>query len=306
MAALRLTAGLSYDHLTFPANADLPPLTDAESHRSQFSPKAALDFAPWRGGHLRAAYSRSLGGLYFDNSVRLEPAQLAGFTTAFRSLIPESVAGLVPGTEFETWGVGFDQSISTGTYFGIAGEILKSNGERGVGALTNSLPIPLPDSPTMTRQELDFRERSLSAYVNQLVGRRWSFGASYRLSEAELTTVFADLPESAAGVSALNQNERAVLGQLQFSAIFNHETGCFAQWHSDFFHQTNFGYTPIRPDDAFWQHNVFVGYRFPHRRAEIRLGVLNLTDRDYRLNPLNLQSELPRSRTFMASLKLNF
>ena len=51
--------------------------------------------------------------------------------------------------------------------------------------------------------------------------------------------------------------------------------------------------------------SVFGG-RFARRMAEIRLGILNLTDRDYQLNPLNLYSELPRQRAFSASLKLNF
>jgi hypothetical protein len=51
---------------------------------------------------------------------------------------------------------------------------------------------------------------------------------------------------------------------------------------------------------------VFVGYRFPRRYAEVRLGILNLTDSDYRLNPLSLHSALPRERTFIASLRLNF
>jgi hypothetical protein len=306
VAALRLTAGLSYDWLRFPVNADLPPLTGAERERSLVSPQAALEFRPWRDGYVRGAYSRSLGGLYFDNSVRLEPSQLAGFSTAFRSLIPESAVGLVPGTAFETFGLGFDQRLPSATYFGIEGDVLQSDGERGVGALSNSLPVPLPDTPTMTRQTLDFRERSASVYVNQLVKRHWSFGAGYRLSEAKLTGRFPDLPAAAPGVAQLNQDERAVLGHLQLSAIFNHETGFFAQWHTDFFHQNNFGYTPGLPDEAFWQHNVFAGYRFAHRWAEVRAGVLNIADRDYRLNPLNLQNELPRARTFVASLKLNF
>jgi hypothetical protein len=36
------------------------------------------------------------------------------------------------------------------------------------------------------------------------------------------------------------------------------------------------------------------------------VGVLNITDQDYRLNPLTLYNELPRERTFVASLKFFF
>ena len=60
------------------------------------------------------------------------------------------------------------------------------------------------------------------------------------------------------------------------------------------------------PGDSFWQHDLVAGYRFAKRRAELRLGVLNLTDQGYRLNPLNLYAELPRQRTFLAAAKFNF
>jgi hypothetical protein len=36
------------------------------------------------------------------------------------------------------------------------------------------------------------------------------------------------------------------------------------------------------------------------------LGLLNITDQNYNLNPLNLYNELPRSRTLALSLRLNF
>ena len=305
ISILRLTGGFSYDDLTFPDDADLPPLTGAERHRSLFSPKAALELDTWRGGHLRAVYTRSMGGLYFDSSVRLEPAQLAGFTTAFRSSIPESVEGLVPGTAFETWGIGFDQSLPSGTYFGVEGDILNSDAQRGVGALSGFL---FPTTPTVTDQSLNFHERTLSLYLNQLLGQSWSLGANYSLSEAKLEERLMDVPASSVNLPSppFTRNERALLGHLQLHIIFNHATGWFAEWDSDYFRQDNVGYIPDIPGDSFWQHNVFAGYRFPRRRAEIRLGLLNLTDQHYRLNPLNLQNELPRVRTFTASMKLNF
>jgi hypothetical protein len=36
---------------------------------------------------------------------------------------------------------------------------------------------------------------------------------------------------------------------------------------------------------------------------EVRVGVFNLTDQDYQLNPLTLYSELPRERLFAASFR---
>jgi len=68
--------------------------------------------------------------------------------------------------------------------------------------------------------------------------------------------------------------------------------------------QSNDGYSVALAGDDFWQFNVFVGYRFPRRMAQIQVGLLNIGDRDYKLNPLNLYSDLPRSRTIFAGLKL--
>jgi len=300
---LRLVAGVSYDHISFPENTDLPPLSGERTSRDLVSPKAGLLFAPWNRGLLRASYTRSLGGLFFDNSVRLEPTQVGGFNQAFRSLIPESVKGLVPGTEFETAGVGFDQSFSSGTWFGVEGEWLTSHGTRTAGAITNSLPIGfIPDSPSGTEDVLDFRERDLSAYAAQLLGDYFSVSARYRLSEATLNERFPQVPITGGG----SLHNHATLHQVSLAANFNHSSGFFAQWESDWYLQSNSGYQPPLAGTDFWQHNIYVGYRFPRRYAELRLGVLSVLGQDYRLNPLNLYAELPRQRTFTASLRLNF
>jgi tetratricopeptide (TPR) repeat protein len=303
---LSLIGGVSYDHLKFPINADIAPLESGETSRNLLSPKAALLFTPWERGLFRASYTKSLGGLYFDNSVRLEPTQLGGFNQAFRSLIPESVAGLIPGAEFETAGAGFDQSLERGTYFGVEAEWLTSDGNRNVGVLTNSLFLPIPDSPGSTRQELDFRERNLSAYVGQLLGDNFSVAARYRLSEAELSQRFPDVPDTATGLDQLESDQRAVLHQLSLTANFHHRCGAFGQWESVWYHQHNSGYTPALVGEDLWQHNLTVGYRFPRRHAEVRVGLLNIFDQDYRLNPLNLHGGLPRDRTIAVSVRLSF
>jgi tetratricopeptide (TPR) repeat protein len=302
----RFTAGLSYDDLTYPKNADLPPLSTGEDSRSLLGPKVGFTAEPWAGAWVHGAWTRSLGGLFFDNSIRLEPAQVAGELSAFRSLISESVAGLVPGTRFDSWSLGFDQALPSHTYFGIEGEWLTSQGGREVGAFSNSIPfIPVPNSPTATSQNLDYRERDVSAYVNQLVGRDWAVGARYALSEARLQTTLPALA-NVPGVSALEQNQRAVLQHGQLYLLWNLPCGFFAGWSSDWYHQVNHGYSPALPTPDFWQHQVFAGYVFPHRRAELRFSVLNLADTGYALNPLNEQYGLTQGRTFTVTLRLNF
>lgn len=305
-SALRLIGGVSYDHLTFPENSDLAPISDREASRDLVSPKAGLLLTPWKSGLLRAAYSRSLGGLFFDNSVRLEPTQLGGFNQAFRSLIPESVSGIVPGTKFDSVGIGFDQSFKSGTWFGIEAEWLRSTGDRVVGVLTNGSLLPVPDSASGTRQDLTFRERSLTAYAAQLIGDSFSVSARYRLSEATLSERFPELPAGLAGLDGVSRDEEALLHQLSLAANFHHSSGVFSQWESVWLHQDNGGRSALVADEDLWQHNLAVGYRFPRRHAELRIGLLNIFDSDYRLNALNLLGRLPRERTVTASLRLNF
>lgn len=303
---LRLIGGVSFDHLEYPLNVDVPPLGSGSVSREKVSPKAGLLFEPWKRGLIRASYTKSLGGLYFDNSVRLEPSQVAGFNQAFRSLIPESVVGLVPGTEFETRAIGFDQSLPRGTWFGVELEQLSSTGERQVGAFSSFIELLAPETVTNSRESLRSRERNFSCYAGQLLGQNCSIGARYRLSEAKLNQLFPDLPAGITGLDQLQGENRATLQQLSLTANLHHRSGLFAQWESVWHHQNNAADSAALVDADFWQHNVVAGYRFAHRRAEFRLGVLNLFDRDYHLNPLNLHAELPRERTFITSLRLNF
>ncbi len=68
----------------------------------------------------------------------------------------------------------------------------------------------------------------------------------------------------------------------------------------------NVGYFPDEPGDDVFQLNAYVGYRLRRNFGDITLGFLNLTDQDYKLNPLNYYNELPRSRTLLVRLRLNF
>ena len=303
---LRLIGGISYDYLNFPENADTSPISRKQNSQNQVSPKFGFIWTPLERTHVRGAYTRSLGGVFYDTSVRLEPVQIAGFSQAYRSLLPESAVGLVPGTSFDTYSLGFDHTFKTKTYFGIEGEILKSDGTRTVGVLTNSTGIPVPDSASSTRQNLDFTEKSLTVTLNQLLSEEWSLGTRYKLTHGDFDGRFTDIPSSVADARALNRNEQSTLHQLSLNALYHHRCGFFAQVQGLWTSQHNSGFVPKEPGDDFWQLNAFVGYRFWHRAAEATIGVLNITDQNYRLEPLTLYSELPRERTFYARLKFYF
>ena len=304
---LRVVGGVSYDRLQFPKNFRFAPLVNDEETRDRVSPKAGLIWTPTESTTARAAWTRSLAGVSFDQSFSLEPTQVGGINQSFRSIIPDSVAGAQSAAQFETWGLSLEQKLPSRTYLGLSFELLKSQVDATVGVFDINPPFSLPGlsiSQSSTRQTLDYEEKSLAATVNQLVGDEWSFGASYRFSRAELHASHPDVPTTV--LPGADQLNTAELHQVNLFTAYNHPSGFFAQADALWYAQHNEGYTPALVGDHFWQYNAFVGYRFPRRRAEARLGVLNISDRDYRLNPLNLASELPRHRTLAASFRFNF
>ncbi|MBM3848258.1 MAG: TonB-dependent receptor [Verrucomicrobia bacterium] len=114
--SLKLLGGIAYDVLTHPENTQLPPLQEHEWRRRLFSPKAGVVWTPDENWMFRGAYSRSMSGLSFDNSLRLEPVHFAGFVQVYRSLIPESIAGGVAGAQFDLWNLDIQYSPRTGTW----------------------------------------------------------------------------------------------------------------------------------------------------------------------------------------------
>jgi outer membrane receptor protein involved in Fe transport len=303
---LQLIGGVAYDRLSFPENFSSAPISGTGQTVNKVSPKAGLIWTPLDGTTVRFAYTRSLAGASLDQSYQLEPSQVAGFIQSYRSIIPESVVGPVPGANFETYGFSLEQKFATGTYLGVSGNLLYSDVGQTVGAFDFSIASP-PAVPSGLREDLNYREESLLFTASQLVGKRWALTARYQLSQAVLNENFVDLP---AGVlvnnSPANQRLEGVLNQVDLLMVYNHPCGFFAQADAHWYVQNNIDEASTEPGAGFWQFNAYAGYRFMHRKAELTLGLLNITDQNYSLNPLNLYNELPRSRTLALSLRLNF
>ncbi len=306
---LQLIGGVTYDHITYPENFRSAPISGNETTADQVSPKAGFIWTPLDKTTVRFAYTRSLAGASVDQSYQIEPSQVAGFIQNYRSIMPESIAGDNAGAQFETYNLSLEQKFSTGTYLGISGEILNSTVNRVDGAF-DYYPLKLVEPvPSGLRENLNYQEKSLLVTANQLLGRDWSLGARYLLTQAVLNDNFPGVPISPSYITQPiipNQRTEGVLQQLSLAAIYNHPCGFFARGEALWEAQSNKGYKPAEPSDDFWQFNAFVGYRFPRRKAEITLGLLNLTGQNYNLNPLNLYNELPRSRTLDLRLQVNF
>ncbi len=308
---LQLIGGVAYDRITYPQDFQSAPISGDETTASRISPKAGLIWTPLDKTTVRFAYTRSLGGASLDQSYQIEPSQVAGFIQNYRSIIPESIAGDNAGAKFETYDLSLEQKFSTGTYLGISGEILNSTVHRLDGVFNYYSDLFDDAVPSTLRENLDYSEETLLVTANQLLGRDWSLGARYQLSQVVLNDNFPDVPVTSPLLGIDNaivpsQRTKGVLQELSMSAVYNHPCGFFAQGEADWYDQSNSGYNPAEPGGDFWQLNAFAGYRFLHRKGQVTLGILNLTGQNYSLNPLNLYNELPRSRTLLVSLQLNF
>lgn len=302
---LWLTAGVSYDRVTYPENFRISPIAPGHSTRDRISPKVSLIWRPRPEVSFRGAYLRSLGGVSYDESVRLEPTQLAGFGQTFRSVISESLVGSVSAPAYNVGGAALDLKFKTRTYLGLEAQLLQSDLQRSVGAFSyTSLTFPPPPiQPTSMAERLDYTEKGLKATLNQIVANDLFLEAQYRFTRSELNDDFTAIPSSANAFA--HTFRRAELQQIAVSAMYVHPSGFFGRAESWWFIQRNFGYTPDLPGESLQQINLYAGYLFPRRRGELTIGVLNLTGQDYRLNPLNPYSELPRGRVFYARLKIN-
>jgi hypothetical protein len=306
---LQLVAGITYENLTYPANLRAAPLSSGEETLERLLPKAGFIWTPQNDTAVRFAYTRSLGGAGIDQTFLLEPSQVAGFNQSFRSIIPESVSGAQAGAEFETFGLVLEHQFPRHTYAAISGEILRSDLNRTIGIFSRRPAIDDFAIPDTTRERVDFEERVLLITVDKLLGEEWAVGAHYRITDAELTGNFREIPDDVSNpVPSFRprQHLESTLHQLTLQAVWNHRSGLFAQVQALWNVQNSSGYLPPVSGENFWQANLFAGYRIPRRKAEFTVGLLNVTDREYRLNPLTLHNDLPRERTLVARFGFSF
>jgi hypothetical protein len=244
-----------------------------------------------------------MSGLVNDSSTLIEPSQVAGFNQAFRSLIPESTGfGTPPATRFETWGIGADHKFPTGTYVDIEAQLLTSRGNQLIGAWSNVAPI-VPTSVADLPQAQYFQEKDVFASVSQLIGKELSVGARYSLTSVDLST-HVTLPPGTTDPNIYNEHENSTLNEVSLFGNFAAPCGFFSLVQANYWDQ--FNTLPGEGGDGFWQFNLYAGYRFPHRHVELTVGVVNVGNQDYHIDPVTYFLEQAHSRTFVASMKFNF
>src|SRR6185436_13451891 len=125
-----------------PENFRNPPLSDRPVGTKRTSGKAGFTFSPSSGLSLRGVYSEAVGGVTFDESVRLEPVQLAGFNQAFRTVISESLVPAIEAPVYKNGGFSIEGRLATRTWWSASFNVLKEDAERTMGAFV-ALNAPL-------------------------------------------------------------------------------------------------------------------------------------------------------------------
>lgn len=308
-AQLWLTAGVAYDVVDYPANFRQVPIAAGQARESCFGPKAAIVWRPDAVATVRGAYSRSLGGVSLDESYRLEPSQLAGFNQSYRTIIPESVVGSVAAPQIDSLSAALDLKLPSQTYLGLIGEALASDVDRVLGVYQVA-GIGIPSS---TPQSLRYHEYSALLVVNQLLSTEWAVGVSYKYTHAELEQSLPEVPIPVS--SAAQRSDTSGLHNAKLYALYSHASGFFARAEADSYWQENRARTynssgnainTTLPHDQFCQLNFWLGYRLRKGMGDISIGLLNATDTDYKLNPLNTYAELPRERVVAARVRFRF
>jgi hypothetical protein len=312
-SCLTLIGGLGWDRVEHPENFRNPPVSSAQRTDEELCGKLGFTWTPDPWFTLRGAAAQGLGGLSFDESVRLEPSQIAGFGQAYRTLISESLVGSVETPDYQLCGLAAEGKLSDTTWWGVSASVFDEEVNRSMGAFVGyDLPEPPAINPLLPawfphgiKQHLDYREQALNLTVNQLLGDEFALGAGYRVTRSRLR---AELPELA-GWAGSKVTDEATLHEIRLFGDWNSAAGWFAHLESNWFSQ-ELDDDPARgvsrAGDDFAQVNAWVGYRFASSLCELRAGVLNLGDADYQLSPLNPHAELARDRTFFILCRLSF
>jgi len=323
---ISVTVGGSYDYMLYPENYRDIPIASNDTSISRFSPKAGVTLTPFSGTLIRGAYTKSVGGTSYDESVLLEPTVIEGFPQVYRTLIPETLYGSVAAPRYENDGLSFQQKLFTGTYLGVdltksTEEVRREQGIFLAEPSTVSSPLEPFVYPSGTYEHLSYRENTLVGNLNQLIGQDWSVGVRWRLSNAGIADDFPDVPPTTTLGFLQSSKKKALLDQLQLFALYNHPSGFFARAEAVWTNQESWGYygdvdgalIPTEQPSDFWQFNTFAGYRFRNNLGEISLGLLDINNQNYQLNPLNalytpidFYDTIATKRTLLVRVRFNF
>ncbi|MBI3869317.1 MAG: TonB-dependent receptor [Verrucomicrobia bacterium] len=307
--SLQFTAGLALDAVHFPANYRAPPISDTMRTVSRLSPKAGLVWTPTSRTAFRIAQAQGITGASFDQSFSLEPSQVAGMNQAFRSLIPESIAGANAGVHLTITSAGWEQRLGNSTYWVGSLTRYESPLDRDVGVFTLKPINGASFKASTIFEQVKYHEDVLQMSVRHLIADCLSVGGGYQLSQAHRSfnhPAITDDVYFGDSVWKPHQSEKSLLNRLNLSVRFQSSQGYFAETEWRWLRQHNQGDLAYFPSSSFWQGDVLAGFRFAKRRGEVAVGILNVCDSFQPLAALSGVTGIPRERTFITRVKIAF
>jgi tetratricopeptide (TPR) repeat protein len=272
---LSVNLGAEYETLEW-ADRDEPPFTDDRTHKNLASPKAGFVYRPDETMTLRAGYGESLGKGTRTDLISLEPTLIGGITQRYNDL---------PGTKAQNLGFGADFHPDVNTFFGSEWTRRWLDMSQAVSVyniLDNQVTGDFStDVATADRYEVPIDQDLLSAYIYQVLSRRWVAGTDYR---------FVNQQNNGEYDATIRDQRGTAFTRYFFS------DGFFVQGSGTYRYQTrdnvtaDNGGSPNGSDNAF-MFGAGVGYRIPKRHGLISLDAQNIFGQNVSLSQTNYFNE---------------
>lgn len=280
--------GYVYSYISMPSDVmwtlglGYDAYSDDGNHLNLLTPKFGVQWAVTDAVRLRAAAGRFLRPALVAEQT-LQPTQIAGFNQFYDDFL---------GTKSWLYGIGMDARLNVDLY-------------AGAQATRRDLDeISYLDEERSTE---DVHETAAMAYLYWAVSDQWALTSEIRYDIYEYDEGSFDRPEEVRTFST------------PVSVRYFSPSGLFASagvtWASQDV-QRGGGSSFTDGDDSFYLVDAGVGYRFPHRRGLVSLGVRNLLDHDFNYQDDAFRfggdrdepaiSPLIPDRTVLARVALNF
>ncbi|WPJ95595.1 TonB-dependent receptor [Coraliomargarita algicola] len=308
--SLTVVAGLKYDSILYPDGLQSLPRTVQSQSESQLSPQLGFIWQVSPDWLLRGAYARSMSGYRIEDRIRLEPSNIAGLTTAYTSIAPSQVTSGWAGGTIDTLTLALNGELAHDTFLSLDLSYGQFEAQRTLGRFTETTLASFANSPgdlTIAEmdQRLDYDEMSFTARVDHLLSSRTSVGVSFSWQ-------FAQIDEQLRNDFGLDQTSAylddtsATLYTGSLYARYQHTNGWFGGADLQYWVQQSHSIAPEIADTYAPNVNFSFGYRLQQQRGEITFSILNLTDEEYELNPVNNYNEPPHERTFVIQTRFSF
>ncbi len=306
--------GVSLEAIDFADGLQSAPFTNSRKKRQMISPKLGIVWQLDEDWTLRAAAARSMSGYSIEDQLRLEPTQVAGLVTTYRSLIPTTATGTMAGGTNDNFTINLSGALDKDTWLTVEAFHGRFSGDRSFGVFEESVFF---DSDTNTgafptnpgdvtvgsyRQDLDYEETSLMARLDHLLTDEVSIGASARWQHVEMEETL-NTPTSLSNPLLDGTRSDLIVGSLY--GRYQRADGWFMAAEAEYWMQDN-DLGVVLEDASMPILNLSIGRMLQNQRGRLSVSILNVLGEDDGLNSLNYFVAPPDERVFTVSLDVSF